>query len=250
MRPSPRHRADCGRALDSRPRPRSRRPGASPRTRTRPTRSRAMRRPRSASPATTARTSPATRTCTRGFATGGWARRSSIATRPRSSRCRPTSPPGATRAGRTSTSSSAGSCSTSSRRSTPGCAASCWRRSRRGRSRPSATPVAERARALLAPARERGSVDLVDDYAQAFSLGIICDLIGVAPDDRETIKRLSDDTVAMYEPGADDAHASPGQRGRGRLPRVPARRHRATGAPPGATTSSPRCSRPPSTASG
>jgi cytochrome P450 len=67
------------------------------------------------------------------------------------------------------------------------------------------TPIAERARALLAPARERGSLDLVDDYAQAFSLGIICDLIGVAPDDRETIKRLSDDTVAMYEPGADDA---------------------------------------------
>jgi unspecific monooxygenase len=65
-------------------------------------------------------------------------------------------------------------------------------------------PVAERARALLAPARERGSLDLVDDYAQAFSLGIICDLIGVAPEDRETIKRLSDDTVAMYEPGADD----------------------------------------------
>jgi cytochrome P450 len=65
-------------------------------------------------------------------------------------------------------------------------------------------PVAERARALLALARERGTVDLVNDYAQAFSLGIICDLIGVAPDDRETIKRLSDDTVAMYEPSADD----------------------------------------------
>ena len=67
------------------------------------------------------------------------------------------------------------------------------------------TPIAERARALLAPARERGSLDLVDDYAQVFSLAIICDLIGVAPDDRETIKRLSDDTVAMYEPGADEA---------------------------------------------
>ena len=66
-------------------------------------------------------------------------------------------------------------------------------------------PVAERARTLLAPARERGSVDIVEDYAQAFSLGIICDLIGVAPDDRDTIKRLSDDTVAMYEPGADGA---------------------------------------------
>jgi len=69
-------------------------------------------------------------------------------------------------------------------------------------------PVAERARALLAPPREGGSVDLVEDYAQAFSLGIICDLIGVAPDDRDTIKRLSDDTVAMYEPGAGEATRS------------------------------------------
>ena len=65
-------------------------------------------------------------------------------------------------------------------------------------------PIAERARALLAGGRERGSIDLVNDYAQAFSLGIVCDLIGVAPDDRDTIKRLSDDTVAMYEPSASD----------------------------------------------
>ena len=47
-------------------------------------------------------------------------------------------------------------------------------------------------------------MDLVGDYAQHFSLGIICDLIGVSPDDRETIKRLSDDTVSMYEPGRSD----------------------------------------------
>jgi cytochrome P450 len=65
-------------------------------------------------------------------------------------------------------------------------------------------PVATRARELLAEGRERGSVDLAGDYAQRFSLGIICDLIGVAPGDRETIKRLSDDTVSMYEPGAPD----------------------------------------------
>jgi cytochrome P450 len=65
-------------------------------------------------------------------------------------------------------------------------------------------PVAARARALLADGRERGTIDLVDGYAQAFSLGIICDLIGVAPEDRDTIKRLSDDTVAMYEPSAED----------------------------------------------
>ncbi len=67
------------------------------------------------------------------------------------------------------------------------------------------TSIVERARALLAPGREAGSIDLVNDYAQHFSLGIICDLIGVAPDDRETIKRLSDDTVAMYEPAPSDA---------------------------------------------
>jgi cytochrome P450 len=65
-------------------------------------------------------------------------------------------------------------------------------------------PLAERARRLLAAGRERGSIDLVDEYAQAFSLGIVCDLIGVAPGDRDTIKRLSDDTVAMYEPSASD----------------------------------------------
>ena len=54
---------------------------------------------------------------------------------------------------------------------------------------------------LLADGRDRGSVDIAGDYAQRFSLGIICDLIGVSPGDRETIKRLSDDTVSMYEPG-------------------------------------------------
>jgi unspecific monooxygenase len=66
------------------------------------------------------------------------------------------------------------------------------------------TSIEDRARGLLAPAREEGSVDLVNEYAQHFSLGIICDLIGVSPDDRETIKRLSDDTVSMYEPGPSD----------------------------------------------
>lgn len=62
------------------------------------------------------------------------------------------------------------------------------------------TSIAERSGALLAPGREAGRIDLVEDYAQDFSLGIICDLIGVAPGDRATIKRWSDDTVRMYEP--------------------------------------------------
>jgi cytochrome P450 len=63
--------------------------------------------------------------------------------------------------------------------------------------------VEARAAELLAPGRELGSIDIVD-YGQRFSLGIICDLIGVAPADREVVKRLSDDTVSMYEPGAAD----------------------------------------------
>lgn len=61
------------------------------------------------------------------------------------------------------------------------------------------TGIEARSHALLAPGREQGWVDLAGTYAQHFSLGIICDLIGVSPDDRETIKRLSDDTVGMYE---------------------------------------------------
>lgn len=65
--------------------------------------------------------------------------------------------------------------------------------------------VAARAHALLGPGRERGSLDLVNDYAQHFSLGIICDLIGVAPGDRETIKHLSDAVITMYEPAPSDA---------------------------------------------
>jgi cytochrome P450 len=67
------------------------------------------------------------------------------------------------------------------------------------------TGLVERARALLEPGRAVGRIDLAGEYAQAFSLGIICDLIGVAAQDRETIKRLSDQTVAMYEPAPSDA---------------------------------------------
>lgn len=64
--------------------------------------------------------------------------------------------------------------------------------------------IEARAHALLAPAREAGSVELVGAYAQHFSLGIICDLIGVSPGDRETIKELSDATITMYEPHPTD----------------------------------------------
>jgi len=65
--------------------------------------------------------------------------------------------------------------------------------------------ISQRARTLLAPWREVGRIDIVNDYAQYFSLGIICDLIGVNPADRDTIKALSDAVVTMYEPAASDA---------------------------------------------
>jgi cytochrome P450 len=65
--------------------------------------------------------------------------------------------------------------------------------------------IVARARTLLADARERGSVDLVGDYAQHFSLWIICDLIGVDANDRETIKELSDAVISMYEPHPSEA---------------------------------------------
>ena len=64
--------------------------------------------------------------------------------------------------------------------------------------------IAERARALLAPGREAGSIDLVADYAQRFSLGIICALIGVPTTDETMLLGWSEATVRMYEPAPSD----------------------------------------------
>ena len=60
--------------------------------------------------------------------------------------------------------------------------------------------IASRARALLEPGRAAGSIDIVADYAQHLSLGIICSLIGVAPSDEAMVLGWSDATVRMYEP--------------------------------------------------
>jgi cytochrome P450 len=73
----------------------------------------------------------------------------------------------------------------------------------------------QRSRALLEPARETGSIELVGDYAQHFSLGIICDLIGVPASDRGTILGWSDATVRMYEPGPSDAQQAASDRAAG-----------------------------------
>ena len=64
--------------------------------------------------------------------------------------------------------------------------------------------MADRARALLEPGREAGSIDLVGDYAQHFSLGIICALIGVPAADEPLLLGWSEATVRMYEPGPSD----------------------------------------------
>jgi cytochrome P450 len=62
-----------------------------------------------------------------------------------------------------------------------------------------------RARTLLEPGRAVGSIDIVGDYAQHFSLGIICSLIGVPASDVATLLRWSDETVRMYEPAPSEA---------------------------------------------
>lgn len=64
--------------------------------------------------------------------------------------------------------------------------------------------TAAKARSLLAPGRAAGSIDLVGDYAQHFSLGIICSLIGVPPSDETLLLGWSDATVRMYEPDPSD----------------------------------------------
>lgn len=70
--------------------------------------------------------------------------------------------------------------------------------------------MADRARGLLEPGRAVGSIDLVGDYAQHFSLGIICQLIGVLAADEPMLLRWSEATVRMYEPAPSDhqQHAS------------------------------------------
>ena len=75
--------------------------------------------------------------------------------------------------------------------------------------------IAMRTQRLLEPYYARGHIDIVNDYAQPFSLGIICDLIGVNAQDRDSIKALSDAVVTMYEPAANDAQQAHANRAAG-----------------------------------
>jgi cytochrome P450 len=67
------------------------------------------------------------------------------------------------------------------------------------------TGIEARISAALNGARERGSLDVVRDLAEPLSLGIICDLLGVPPSDRERVLELSHVVVSMYEPAPEDA---------------------------------------------
>ncbi len=92
--------------------------------------------------------------------------------------------------------------------------------------------IQERARRLLQTGREIGSIDLVASYAQHFSIGIICELIGVPEDDHATILKLSDATIRMYEPAPSEelraaANSAAGEFRRYLLKLIALRRRRA-----------------------
>lgn len=55
------------------------------------------------------------------------------------------------------------------------------------------------AAGALAPALDRGRVDLLADVAQPYSIGVICSLLGVPPDDGPQLLAWSHAMVKMYE---------------------------------------------------
>lgn len=65
--------------------------------------------------------------------------------------------------------------------------------------------VEARAAATLAPLVERGRFDLVTEYAQRFSIGVICSMLGVPEADAAQLLAWSHSIVKMYEPAATDA---------------------------------------------
>ena len=60
-------------------------------------------------------------------------------------------------------------------------------------------PAARLARDLLAPLVERGHMDLLYDFAQPYSIGLICDWLGVPVDDHRDLLDWSHAMVKMYE---------------------------------------------------
>ena len=70
------------------------------------------------------------------------------------------------------------------------------------------TPAAQLARELLEPHAERGRMELLRDYAQPYSIGVICRMLGVPTDRGSDLLDWSHAMVKMYEFDTTDAQAS------------------------------------------
>lgn len=68
-------------------------------------------------------------------------------------------------------------------------------------------PSARLARALLDPLVERGHMDLLYDFAQPYSIGLICDWLGVPVDNHRDLLAWSHAMVKMYELDTPEAQA-------------------------------------------
>ena len=69
-------------------------------------------------------------------------------------------------------------------------------------------PAAQLARELLEPHAERGRMELLRDYAQPYSIGVICRMLGVPTDRGSDLLDWSHAMVKMYEFDTTDAQAS------------------------------------------
>ena len=103
--------------------------------------------------------------------------------------------------------SSAGACCSSNRPSTRASASSWLRRSRRARSSRCAVP--RRGARERSPRRvlERGRFDLLYDFAQPYSITLICRLLGVPTDRHRDLLDWSHRHVKMYEFDTTEAQA-------------------------------------------
>ena len=69
-------------------------------------------------------------------------------------------------------------------------------------------PAAQLARELLEPYAERGRMELLRDYAQPYSIAVICRMLGVPTDRGSDLLDWSHAMVKMYEFDTTDAQAS------------------------------------------
>jgi cytochrome P450 len=67
-------------------------------------------------------------------------------------------------------------------------------------------PAARFAHELLEPLVEQGRMDLLYDFAQPYSIGLICDWLGVPADDHRSLLDWSHAMVKMYELATSEEH--------------------------------------------